>query len=70
MRRLLVTALVAVPVFLLLSWWNAVVGVLFGIGALAWVLGPVYFGWYSGQGGDWSDDGESRRDARHRKFFE
>lgn len=69
MRRLLVTALVAVPVFLLLSWWNAVVGVLFGIGALAWVLGPVYFG-SLGQGGDWSDDGESRRDARHRKFFE
>jgi hypothetical protein len=67
-RRLLVTTLIALPVFLLLSWWNAAVGVLFGVAVLTWILAGVYFrstGWFGE-----SDDRESRRDARHREFFE
>ena len=65
-RRLLVAILIAVPVFLLLSWWNTVVGVLFGIAALTWVLAGAYFR----LSGNVFDDGESPRDSRHREFFE
>ena len=72
MRRVLVAALIkaliAVPVFLLLSWWNAAVGVLFGIAALAWILAPVYFA-TGGLYGESSGESESREE-RHRKFFE
>ena len=63
-RRLVVTALIAVPVFLLLSWWNAVVGVLFGIAALTWVLAEAY---RLSQGGDMFDADETRRERRPRE---
>ena len=61
-----IKALIAVPVFLLLAWWNAAVAMLFGIAALTWVLAPVYFG---SQEIDLSA-GESQRDREHRQFFE
>ena len=62
MRRLLATVLVAVPVFVLLAWWNAFVAVLFGIGAITWVLAPVYFRYGGQRDVPWLDD--VRRDER------
>jgi len=61
MRRLVVTFLIAIPVFLALSWWNAFVGVLFGIAALAWVLAGAYFR-LTGFVDDESRPGSRRRD--------
>ena len=67
MRRLLVTAVVALPAFLVLSWWNAFVGVVFGIAAITWILSSVYFA----SGGRDSELGEGQsREERHRDFFE
>ena len=59
MRRLLLTALIAVVVFAGLAFWNSFVAVLFGIAALTWVLAEAY---RLSQGGDMFD----REDARRR----
>ena len=48
-KRILVEGVIAVPIFIALAWWNSAVAVLFGIAALAWILGGLY--WRS-QGGD------------------
>ena len=63
MRRLLVTALVGVAVFVGLTFWNGFVAVLFGIAALTWVLAEAY---RSSQGGDMFDADESGRSSRRR----
>ena len=62
-RRLFVTALIAVAVFVGLSFWNRAVAVLFGIAALTWVLAE---GYRLSQGGDLFDADESRRGPRRR----
>jgi hypothetical protein len=62
-RRLLVTALVALAVFVGLALWNGFVAVLFGIAALTWVLAEAY---RLSQGGDMFDGDESRRASRRR----
>ncbi|HSC91636.1 MAG TPA: hypothetical protein VLB86_08285 [Gaiellaceae bacterium] len=61
MRRLLVTALVVVVVFVGLTFWNGFAAVLFGIAALTWVLAEAY---RLSQGGDLFDADESRRESR------
>ena len=62
-RRLLVTALVALAVFVALAQWNGFVAVLFGIAALAWVLAEAY---RLSQGGDMFDADEPGRSSRRR----
>lgn len=57
-RRLFVTALIAVAVFVGLAFWNRAVAVLFGIAALTWVLAEAY---RLSQGGDMFDGDQSRR---------
>jgi hypothetical protein len=57
-RRLFVTALIAVAVFVGVAFWNSFVAVLFGIAALTWVLAEAY---RLSQGGDVFDADESRR---------
>jgi hypothetical protein len=62
-RRLFVTALVAVAVFVGLALWNGFVAVLFGLAALTWVLAEAY---RLSQGGDMFDADASRREPRRR----
>jgi hypothetical protein len=62
-RRLVVTALIAVAVFVGVAFWNGFVAVLFGIAALTWVLAEAY---RLSQGGDLFDSDESRRQSRRR----
>jgi hypothetical protein len=42
-KRILVEAIIAVLIFIALAWWNSAVAVLFGIAALAWILGGLYW---------------------------
>jgi hypothetical protein len=57
-RRLFVTALVAVAVFVGLALWNGFVAVLFGLAALTWVLAEAY---RLSQGGDMFDAAATSR---------
>ena len=58
MRRLLVTAVLAVVVFVALALWNGFVAVLFGIAALTWILAEAY---RLSRGGDMFGGDERRR---------
>jgi glucose uptake protein GlcU len=58
MRRLLIGSVAALGVFLLLAHWNSAVALVFGIGALAWIVSGLY--WRS-LGGDVFGDEENRR---------
>jgi hypothetical protein len=42
-KRILVEGIIAVPIFIALAWWNSAVAVLFGIAALTWILGGLYW---------------------------
>ena len=63
MRLLLVTTIVAVPVFVLLAIWNSAVAVVFGLAALTFVLSTLR--WRAGsidpfEGAITKRDGERR----------